>query len=92
MDSLRGGKTELVNTNRLVRTYKGITGLKTGTTAKAGHCVSATAKRDGLHLIAVVMGSNNSNDRFNGARAMLDWGFANYESVIPEVDKTQITR
>ncbi|NLX78577.1 MAG: D-alanyl-D-alanine carboxypeptidase [Clostridiales bacterium] len=92
MDSLRGGKTELVNTNRLVRTYKGITGLKTGTTAKAGHCVSATAKRDGLHLIAVVMGSNNSNDRFNGARAMLDWGFANYESVIPEVDKTQITK
>lgn len=92
MDSLRGGKTELVNTNRLVRTYKGITGLKTGTTAKAGYCVSATAKRDGLHLIAVVMGSDNSNDRFNGARAMLDWGFANYESVVPKIDMKQITK
>ena len=91
MDSLRGGETQLVNTNKLVRTYKGITGLKTGTTDKAGCCVSATAERDGLSLIAVVMGSDNSNDRFNGARAMLDWGFANFESFIPTLDEQEIS-
>ncbi|MEG2081320.1 MAG: D-alanyl-D-alanine carboxypeptidase family protein, partial [Oscillospiraceae bacterium] len=72
MDSLRNGATELVNTNKLVRFYEGTTGLKTGTTGKAGCCVSATAKRDDLHLIAVVMGSDNSNDRFDGAKAMLN--------------------
>lgn len=92
MDSLRDGATELVNTNKLVRTYKGITGLKTGTTNKAGNCVSATAKRDGLHLIAVVMGSDNTKDRFNGARDMLDWGFANYESFLPVVDESLIAK
>lgn len=86
MDSLRGGKTELVNTNRLVRFYAGATGLKTGTTSKAGCCVSATAERNGLGLIAVVMGAGNSNDRFNGARALLDYGFANYEIFTPEID------
>lgn len=90
MDSLRDGATELVNTNKLVRTYNGITGLKTGTTSKAGNCVSATAKRDNLHLIAVVLGSENTKDRFNGARDMLDWGFANYESVVPTVDTSQL--
>ncbi len=90
MDSLRGGETELVNTNRLVRFYDGITGLKTGTTSKAGCCVSATAERDGLELIAVVLGSDTSDDRFNGARAMLDWGFANYEAQALSVDKTRI--
>ena len=87
MDSLRDGKTELVNTNKLVRFYSGTTGLKTGTTAKAGCCVSASAERDGLHLVAVVMGSDNSNDRFNTAKAMLNWGFSNYSCVIPEIDK-----
>lgn len=81
MDSLRGGATELVNTNKLVRFYKGTTGLKTGTTAKAGCCVSASAKRGNTHLIAVVMGSQTSDDRFNGAKAMLNWGFANYSTV-----------
>ncbi len=86
MDSLRGGETQLVNTNRLVRFYKGTTGLKTGTTSKAGHCLSASAERDGLHLVAVVMGAKNSTDRFEGAKAMLDWGFANYENVTPEID------
>jgi D-alanyl-D-alanine carboxypeptidase (penicillin-binding protein 5/6) len=90
MDSLRDGATELVNTNKLVRTYKGITGLKTGTTNKAGNCVSATAKRDNLNLIAVVLGSDNTKDRFNGARDMLDWGFANYESIVPTVDMSQL--
>lgn len=90
MDSLRGGETQLVNTNKLVRTYKGITGLKTGTTDKAGCCVSATAERDGLSLIAVVLGSDNSNDRFNGAKAMLDWGFANYECYTPTITEEEL--
>ena len=91
MDSLRGGATELVNTNKLVRFYKGTTGLKTGTTAKAGCCVSASAKRGNTHLIAVVMGSQTSDDRFNGAKAMLNWGFANYSTVTPEIDPSLIT-
>lgn len=91
MDSLRDGATQLVNTNKLVRFYKGTTGLKTGTTSKAGHCVSASAQRNDLHLIAVVLGSENSTDRFESAKAMLNWGFANYEIVIPELDKSLIT-
>ncbi len=86
MDSLRDGETELVNTNRLVRFYEGTTGLKTGTTSKAGHCLSASAERGGLHLVAVVMGAENSTDRFEGAKAMLNWGFAAYESFTPEID------
>lgn len=91
MDSLRGGKTELVNTNKLIRFYEGATGLKTGTTSKAGCCISATATRNGTSLIAVVMGANNSKDRFEGAKAMLNWGFANYETVTPQIDKSLIT-
>ncbi len=90
MDSLRDGATQLVNTNKLIRFYDGATGLKTGTTAKAGCCVSASAMRDGTHLVAVVMGSPNSNDRFDGAKALLNWGFANYETVTPTVDKSLI--
>ena len=86
MDSLRGGETQLVNTNKLIRFYDGITGLKTGTTEKAGCCVSATAERDNMELIAVVMGSENSNDRFTSAENLLDWGFANYEIYTPSVD------
>ena len=78
MDSLRDGETQLVNTNRLVRTYEGATGLKTGTTSGAGSCLSATAARDGLSLIAVVMGAETSDQRFAAARSLLDWGFANY--------------
>lgn len=91
MDTLRGGETQLVNTNKLIRFYKGATGLKTGTTTKAGCCVSATAERDGLSLIAVVMGSDSSDDRFSGARAMLDWGFASYSLVELAVDPSLIT-
>ena len=91
MDSLRGGKTELVNTNKLIRFYEGATGLKTGTTSKAGCCFSATATRNGTSLIAVVMGADNSKDRFEGAKAMLNWGFANYETVTPQIDKSLIT-
>ena len=88
MDSLRNGETQLVNTNKLVRFYSGTTGLKTGTTSKAGHCLSASAERDGLHLIAVVMGAQNSTDRFEGAKAMLNWGFANFETVTPQIDSS----
>ncbi|MBQ7956695.1 MAG: D-alanyl-D-alanine carboxypeptidase [Clostridia bacterium] len=91
MDNLRNGETELVNTNKLVRFYPGTTGLKTGTTSKAGCCLSATAKRDNLHLVAVVMGSENSQDRFETAKAMLNWGFSNYESIKPVIDKKLIT-
>ena len=90
MDTLRNGDTELVNTNKLVRFYNGTTGLKTGTTAKAGCCVSASAEREGLHLVAVVMGSANSNDRFETAGKMLDWGFSNYTLFTPSVDKALI--
>ncbi|MBO5065210.1 MAG: D-alanyl-D-alanine carboxypeptidase [Clostridia bacterium] len=91
MDSLRNGKTELVNTNKLVRFYEGTTGLKTGTTAKAGCCVSASAKRDNLHLVAVVMGSENSNDRFETAKSLLSWGFSNYISYTPKIPEGAIT-
>ena len=90
MDSLRNGETELVNTNKLVRFYNGTTGLKTGTTSKAGYCVSASAQRDGTHLIAVVLGSDNSSNRFEEAKTMLNYGFANYETVTPEIDTTLI--
>lgn len=90
MDSLREGQTELVNTNKLVRFYEGTTGLKTGTTSKAGCCVSASALREGTHLIAVVMGSENSSDRFETAKAMLNWGFANFSTVTPEIDSSLI--
>ncbi|MBQ7638559.1 MAG: D-alanyl-D-alanine carboxypeptidase [Clostridia bacterium] len=86
MDSLRNGKTQLVNTNKLIRYYSGATGLKTGTTSKAGCCVCATAERDGLGLIAVVLGAANSNDRFGGARALLDYGFSHYEIYTPVID------
>lgn len=90
MDSLRDGKTELVNTNKLVRFYDGTTGLKTGTTAKAGCCVSASAQRGDLHLVAVVMGSQNSSDRFETAKKMLNWGFSNYTLFTPQIDKSLI--
>ena len=78
-DSLRNGETQLVNTNKLLRRYQGITGLKTGTTGKAGVCLSASATRDGLSLIAVVLGSSSSAERFDAATTLLDYGFANFE-------------
>ena len=90
MDSLRNGETQLVNTNKLIRFYKGITGLKTGTTEKAGCCVSATAMRDGMELIAIVLGSENSADRFDTAENLLDYGFANYEIIIPDFNQDQV--
>ena len=85
MDELRGGKTQLVNTNKLLKTYKGITGLKTGTTSKAGSCISATAERDGLSLIAVVLGSSTGKERFTDASKLLDYGFDSFEMYQPEL-------
>ena len=81
MDSIRNGEFGLTNTNRLVRFYEGATGLKTGFTSSAQYCMSATAERDGMELIAVVMKSPSTNQRFDDARALLDYGFANYNLV-----------
>ena len=79
MDTIRNGEFGLTNTNRLVRFYQGCTGLKTGSTSKAGFCVSATAERDGLSLICVIMGAESRDVRNAAATELLDWGFANYE-------------
>ena len=78
MDTLRNGATSLVNTNRLVRFYQGATGLKTGSTDAAGYCISATAEREGMELIAVVLGSETSQQRFEDAKTMLNYGFSTY--------------
>ena len=78
MDTIRNGEFGLSNTNKLVKYYKGITGLKTGSTEKAGFCLSASAKRDGLHLIAVVLGADTSSIRNQEVTKLLDFGFANY--------------
>ena len=78
MDTIRNGEFGLTNTNRLVRFYKGATGLKTGSTAKAGFCISATASRDGMNLICVIMGADSRDIRNAAATSLLDWGFANY--------------
>ena len=82
MDSIRDGAFGLTNTNRLVRFYQGTTGLKTGYTSSAQYCMSATAERDGMELIAVVMRSPTVGQRFEDAKALLDYGFANY-SLVP---------
>lgn len=78
MDSLRHGAFQLANTNKLIRYYDGATGLKTGSTATAGNCLSGTAERDGMELIAAVMKAPTSADRFDTARNLLNYGFANY--------------
>lgn len=92
LDYLRDGETELNNTNKLVNSYNGITGLKTGTTSKAGFCVCATAERDGMSLIAVVLGAQTSDERFESAANLLDYGFANYEVIAPQIDESMITQ
>lgn len=81
MDTIRGGAFGLTNTNRLVRFYRGANGLKTGSTSKAKFCISATAERDGMQLIAVVMASPTRDTRNETAKKLLDYGFANYEAV-----------
>ena len=88
MDTVRNGMFGLSNTNKLVRFYPGATGLKTGFTSGAGYCLSATAEKNGLGLIAVVMGASTSQDRFNACKQLLDYGFASYGIVRPEADGT----
>ena len=86
MDSLRDGESLLVNTNKLVRFYPGATGLKTGSTSSAKYCISATAEKDGMELIAVVLGGSTSDKRFADAKVLLNYGFASYSlvTVTPE--------
>ena len=84
MDTVRDGQFGLSNTNKLVRFYDGTTGLKTGYTSAAGHCLSASAERNGMELIAVVLYCASSTDRFESAKALLNYGFSNYALVTPE--------
>lgn len=84
LDYLRDGATQIVNTNKLLKSYEGITGLKTGTTSQAGACISATAQRNDLNLIAVILGAPTTTERFDDAAALLDYGFSAYCSVTPE--------
>jgi D-alanyl-D-alanine carboxypeptidase (penicillin-binding protein 5/6) len=90
MDTVRGGTFGLSNTNKLVRFYSGATGLKTGFTTSAGYCLSASAMRDGMELIAVVMGSETSPARFAACKSLLDYGFANFALVAPEAETGQV--
>lgn len=83
MDTVRNGAFGLSNTNKLIRFYPGATGLKTGFTSGAGYCLSATAEKEGLGLIAVVMGAETSKDRFNACKSLLDYGFASFALVNP---------
>ncbi len=88
MDTVRSGSFGLANTNKLIRFYSGATGLKTGFTAAAGYCLSASAQRQGLELIAVVMGADTSANRFAACKAMLDYGFANFALVEPQLQES----
>lgn len=88
MDTVRNGEFGLSNTNKLIRFYPGATGLKTGFTSGAGYCLSATARRDGMDLIAVVMGCATTQERFAACKGMLDYGFANFAVVSPALEET----
>ena len=90
MDTVRDGAFGLSNTNKLVRFYQGATGLKTGFTSQAGYCLSASAMREDLELIAVVMGCESSKDRFAACKSLLDYGFASYALIVPQADSVQI--
>jgi D-alanyl-D-alanine carboxypeptidase (penicillin-binding protein 5/6) len=90
MDTVRNGEFGLTNTNRLVRFYKGCTGLKTGSTSKAGFCISATAERNGMSLIAVIMGSPSRDERNAAAVSLLNYGFSNF-TVFSNDQKADIT-
>jgi len=85
MSSVRNGEFGLSNTNKLIRFYDGATGLKTGFTSGAGYCLSASALREGMELIAVVMGAESSQVRFAACKSMLDYGFANFAVITPEI-------
>ena len=88
IDYVRGGETQLVNTNKLLKSYSGITGLKTGTTGKAGSCMAATAERDGMSLIAVVLGCKTTDERFSSAASLLDYGFSGWTLASPALPET----
>ena len=90
MDTVREGTFGLSNTNKLIRFYRGATGLKTGFTSAAGYCLSASAQREDMELIAVVMGSSTSQERFAACKSMLDYGFANYALVTPQVNALSV--
>ena len=90
MDYVRNGETQLVNTNKLVRSYSGIKGLKTGTTGQAGSCISACAERNGMMLIGVVLGADNTADRFAAAASLLDYGFAGWKLEAPELPELPV--
>ena len=87
MDTVRGGAFGLANTNNMVRFYSGCTGLKTGFTSGAGYCLSSSAEREGMELIAVVMGSDTSQERFAACKSMLDYGFANFALYTPALQE-----
>ena len=87
MDTIRDGAFGLSNTNKMVRYYPGCTGLKTGFTSSAGYCLSASAARDGLELIAVVLGADTSQNRFAACKSLLDYGFANYALYSPAMQE-----
>ena len=89
MDTVRNGTFGLSNTNKLVRIYQGATGLKTGYTSGAGYCLSATAHRDGMELIAVVMGADTSANRNAACKQLLDYGFANFAVITPELPEPE---
>ena len=88
MDTVRNGAFGLSNTNKMIRFYNGATGLKTGFTSGAGYCLSASAQREGMELIAVVMGSETSAQRFNTCKGMLDYGFANFALVTADTEQS----
>lgn len=90
LDSLRNGKTELNNTNKMINKYNGMTGLKTGTTSNAGFCLCATATRDGISFISVVLGAQTSDERFALTKELLDYGFANYKLDNIKIDNSKL--
>lgn len=90
LDYLRGGETQLVNTNKLIRTYDGILGGKTGTTDNAGCCLSVCAERGDMRLIAVTLGCESDDERFSSAKELLDYGFGSFEKFTPETDYSKL--
>lgn len=90
LDYLRGGETQLVNTNKLVRSYEGLLGGKTGTTDNAGCCLTACAERGDMRLVAVALGCDDDSERFDAVRELLDYGFESFEKFSPEIDFSKL--
>lgn len=90
LDYLRGGKTQLVNTNKLIKSYNGILGGKTGTTDNAGCCLTICAERGDMRLVAVTLGCEDDDERFDTAKELLDYGFNSFEKFTPETDFTKL--